>query len=153
MKKYNGLQQYGIALLRIIVGIVFIMHGSQKLFTYGYQGVVGSMGQVGIPAPEIAAVLIMATEFLGGILLVLGLFTRLAAMPIAFAMLVAIVQVHLKHGFFAGGGGYEFPLTLCVSAIVLVLTGSGAWALDNILGTDERLFRRRRGLVEVRRAA
>jgi putative oxidoreductase len=134
VKNYNILQQYGIALLRIIIGIVFIMHGSQKLFTYGYQGVVGSMGQMGIPAPEIAAVLIMT------------------AIPIAFAMLVAIVQVHLKHGFFAGGGGYEFPLTLAVGAIALVLTGSGAWALDNVLGTDNKLFGRRR-LVEVRRAA
>jgi putative oxidoreductase len=151
VKNYNILQQYGIALLRIIIGIVFIMHGSQKLFTYGYQGVVGSMGQMGIPAPEIAAVLIMTTELVGTLLL-LGLFTRLAAIPIAFAMLVAIVQVHLKHGFFAGGGGYEFPLTLAVGAIALVLTGSGAWALDNVLGTDNKLFGRRR-LVEVRRAA
>jgi putative oxidoreductase len=152
VRNYSTLQQYGIAILRIIVGIIFIMHGSQKLFTYGYQGVVGSMGQMGIPAPEVAAVLIMATEFIGGILLLLGLFTRLAAIPIAFAMLVAIVQVHLKNGFFAGGGGYEFPLTLAVAAIALVLTGSGAWAIDNVLGTDSKLFGRRR-LVEVRRAA
>jgi putative oxidoreductase len=152
LRNYDALQQYGIALLRVSVGIVFIMHGSQKLFTYGYQGVVGSMGQMGIPAPEIAAVLIMAAEFIGGILLLLGLFTRLAAIPIAFAMLVAILQVHLKNGFFAGGGGYEFPLTLAVAATALVLTGSGAWALDNVLGTDNKLLGRRR-LVEVRRAA
>jgi putative oxidoreductase len=148
----NSLQQYGIAILRIMVGIVFIMHGSQKLFTFGYQGVVGSMGQMGIPAPEISAVLIIAAEFVGGILLLLGLFTRVAALPVAFAMLVAVLQVHLKNGFFAGGGGYEFALTLAVAAAALVLTGSGAFALDNVLGTDRKLLGRSRGF-EVRRAA
>jgi putative oxidoreductase len=135
-----------------MVGIVFIMHGSQKLFTFGYHGVVGSMGQMGLPAPEIAAALIIATEFVGGILLLIGLFTRLAAIPTAFAMLVAVSQVHLKNGFFAQGGGYEYPLTLAVASLALVLTGSGAFALDNAIGTDRRLLRRNYPF-EVRRAA
>lgn len=151
MRNYETLRQYGIALLRAVVGIVFIMHGSQKLFTYGYQGVVGSMAQLGLPAPEISAALIMATEFVGGILLLLGLFTRIAAIPIAFAMLVAVLHVHLKNGFFSGSGGYEFALTLAVAAVALVFTGSGAFALDNVFGTDRRLLRIQ--MPEVRRAA
>jgi putative oxidoreductase len=152
MRNYSNLQQYGIALLRFIVGIVFIMHGSQKLFTYGYQGVVGSMGQMGIPVPEVSAALIMTTEFVGGILLLLGLFTRIAAIPVSFAMLVAVAQVHFKNGFFMQGGGYEYALTLAFAAIALILTGGGALALDNVIGTDKKLFGSRRPVV-VRRVA
>jgi putative oxidoreductase len=122
----------GLTLLRVILGIVFLAHGYQKLFVYGIGGVAGTFAQMGIPAPHLAAYLATFAEFFGGIALLLGLFTRLAAIPVAFTMIVAILQVHLQGGFYAPKG-VEYPLTLLVANIALVVAGGGAFALDNVL--------------------
>jgi putative oxidoreductase len=110
-----------------------VMHGAQKLFMFGYGGAVGAFTQMGIPAPSLSAGLVIGAEFLGGIALLLGLFTRLAALPVAATMLGALVMVHLKAGYFLPNG-IEFVLTLFASAVALVLTGPGALALDNLRG-------------------
>lgn len=125
-------QSVALGIIRMIVGLVFILHGAQKIFIYHYTGVVGVFHQMGIPAPALSAALAIMAEFFGGLLLLSGLYTRLAAIPIAFTMLVAITQVHLHAGFFAQGGGFEYPLTLLVANIALVIGGSGAFALDNL---------------------
>src|SRR5579872_6779320 len=93
-------QSLGIAVLRIVVGIVFLAHGYQKVFKYGFHGVEGMLGHLGIPAPAVAAIVVMIVEFVGGILLVTGLATRLPAALLAIDMLVAILAVHAKRGFF-----------------------------------------------------
>ena len=125
-------QSWGIAALRMIVGLVFLAHGAQKLFVYGFGGVAGMMGQLGIPVPALSAALLIGAEFLGGAALLLGLFTRWAAIPPAIAMAVAVLAVHLKGGFFLPNG-YEYALTLLVASTSLALAGSGAFALDNVL--------------------
>lgn len=125
-------QGWGVAFLRVVVGIVFLAHGGQKLFVFGMAGVAGFMGQVGIPFPMLAAIGVTAVEFLGGLALVLGLFTRWAAIPLAFDMLVAILVVHLKAGFFLPDG-YEFPFTLLGAALALALLGSGEASVDRVL--------------------
>lgn len=130
-------QDIALALVRAIVGIVFLAHGLQKLLVFHYAGVVGAFHQMGIPAASVSAGLAMGAETLGGLLLLIGLFTRVAAIPVAFTMLVAIVQVHLQHGFFAQGGGYEYPLTLLVATIALAIGGGGAFAIDNLRGRVE----------------
>jgi len=122
----------GLTLLRVILGVVFLAHGYQKLFVYGIGGVTGTFTQMGIPAAHLSAYLATFAEFFGGIALLLGLFTRLAAIPVAFTMVVAILQVHLQGGFYAPKG-VEYPLTLLVGNIALVVAGGGAFALDNIL--------------------
>lgn len=124
-------QSYGITLVRVALGLVMVMHGAQKVFTFGYGGVVGAFTQMGIPAPTLSAALVMGAEFLGGLALLLGLFTRVAALPVAATMLGALVMVHLKAGFFLPNG-IEFVLTLFASSIALVLMGPGALALDNV---------------------
>ena len=128
----DDLQSWGITLLRLAIGGIFVAHGSQKLFIYGRSGVTGAMAHMGIPFPAISAVLATLTEFVGGIALLLGLFTRLAALPVAFAMFVALAKVHFKGGFFLPMG-YEYVLTLMLANIALALTGPGAFALDNLL--------------------
>ncbi|MGH7376481.1 MAG: DoxX family protein [Candidatus Methylomirabilales bacterium] len=125
-------QGWGITVLRVVVGIVFLVHGGQKLFVFGFGGVANFLGQVGIPAPMLAAVVVTAVEFLGGLALLLGLFTRLAAIPLAINMLVAILTVHLKAGFFLPNG-YEFALTLLAATVALVLLGSGEASVDRAL--------------------
>ena len=123
-----GFQSYGITVLRVVVGIVFAVHGYQKLFTFGIHGVSGMFGHLGIPMAGFFAVVVTVVEFAGGILLILGVGTRIAAALIAIDMIVAILVVHFKNGFF-NPRGIEFPLTLLAAAICLMLAGGGALTL------------------------
>jgi putative oxidoreductase len=127
------LRDYGITLFRLIVGAVFVLHGAQKLFVFGHAGVAGGFAQMGIPAPELAAWVVTLVEFIGGIALILGLGTRLVAIPLMIDMIGAIFFVHGKNGFFLPNG-YEFALVMLVASAGLALTGSGALALDNLIG-------------------
>ena len=129
----KGLSSCGIAVLRIVVGVVFLAHGAQKLFVYHITGVSGMFSHIGIPLPALSAVVVSLVEFVGGIALVLGVATRLAAALVAIDMLVAILAVHLKQGFFMPQG-YEFALTLLAANVCLVLTGAGCASLDGLLG-------------------
>jgi putative oxidoreductase len=126
------LHGWGIGILRVVVGIVFLMHGGQKLFVWGFGAVAAFMAKVGIPVPMLAAVVVTLVEFLGGLALVLGLFTRWAAIPLAINMGVAILAVHLPAGFFLPNG-YEFALTLLGANAALILLGSGEASLDRLL--------------------
>src|SRR3954465_5448117 len=129
-----------LAVLRLILGATFIMHGGQKLFVFGFDGVAGAFGQMGIPMPGILGPFGALVEFFGGIAIVLGLLTRLAALGLAVNMVVAILTVHLKAGFF-NPGGIEFPLSLLASALTIAVTGAGLFSLDAII--DRRLSARR----------
>lgn len=129
-------QGWGTTVLRVVVGIVFLMHGGQKLFVLGFGAVAGFLEQLGIPAPMLAAVVVTAVEFLGGVALLLGLFARWAAIPLAINMLVAILTVHLRAGFFLPDG-YEFALTLLAANLALALLGSGEASVDRLLEKRE----------------
>lgn len=122
------LQNCGLTVLRIVVGIVFLMHGYQKLFKFGFHGVAGMFGHMGIPLPLAAAIIVSLVEFVGGILLIAGLAVRVAAVLIACDMMVAILKVHLPRGFF-NPAGFEFPLTLLAAAICLALAGGGCFSV------------------------
>ena len=125
-----------LAVLRVIVGAVFIAHGAQKLFVYGIAGTTGAFGGMGIPMAGVVAPLTAGIEFLGGIALVLGFGTRIAAALLAATMLGAITMVHLKGGFFLPSG-VEYALTLFGAAAAIAIAGPGAASLDG------RLFGRR----------
>jgi len=122
-------QACGLTILRIVVGIVFLVHGYQKLFHMGFHGVAGFFGHAGIPLPMVSAVIVTLVEFVGGIMLVAGIGVRIAAALNAVDMAVAVLFVHLKHGFNAQNGGFEYPLTLLAATLCLALSGGGMFSL------------------------
>jgi putative oxidoreductase len=132
MNNNSGLGSWGPTVLRFIVGVVFLAHGWQKVHM-GVHGVAGFLGMMGIPVPTISAAVLITVELLGGIALILGLGTRWVAMLLAFDMVVAILAVHLKNGFFMPQG-YEYALTLLAASISLGLTGGGTASVDSALG-------------------
>ena len=127
----------GLTLLRIVLGATFVMHGGQKLFVYGFAGVSGAFAQMGMPMPGLLGPFVGLVELFGGVAIILGLLTRVAAFGLASTMVVAILAVHLKAGFF-NPGGFEFPLALLAMAGALSVTGAGAFSLDAIV--ERRIF-------------
>ncbi|MUG43702.1 DoxX family protein [Paenibacillus sp. FSL W8-0186] len=127
----------GLLLIRLVVGLLFIGHGAQKLFGmfggYGPKGTGGWMESIGIKPGVLMAVLAGLMEFVGGLLFTLGFLMPLAAALIALAMLGAIVKVHFKNGLWSTANGYEYPLVLLVVAIAMALTGAGHISLDALL--------------------
>jgi putative oxidoreductase len=125
----------GLAALRIGVATIFIRHGAQKLFVFGFAGVTGAFTQMGVPAPGLMGPAIGLLEFFGGIALLLGLLTRVIALGFVCDMLGAILLVQLKRGF----GAYELEFLLLVSSVALALTGAGRFSIDALIaGRRER---------------
>lgn len=121
-----------LLILRLAVGAVFLAHGGQKLFVYGFAGVSGAFGQMGIPMAGIVGPGIALLEFFGGAAILFGLLTRLAGLGLALNMLGAIAMVHAKNGFFLPTGS-EFVITLLATSAMLALTGAGRFSLDALI--------------------
>ncbi len=133
---------YVATLLRLVLGIVFFAHGAQKLLGwFGGFGFTGTMGffthQLGIPAPF--AFLAIMAEFLGGLGLILGFLSRIAAFGIACNMAVAVAMVHHNFGLFMNwygnqkGEGFEFHLLAVAMLLAVMILGSGALSVDAAL--------------------
>lgn len=128
----------GLAVLRIVVGIIFIAHGWPKL-AGGMEGTAGSFASLGIPAPTLAAWFIALLETFGGLLLVVGYLVTPVAALLAAHMLTGIFLVHIPNGFYVigpGSGGYEFNLLVIAAALALIFAGSGSWALQDRFRKD-----------------
>ena len=132
------------AILRVVLGVVFFAHGAQKMLGwFGGPGFSGSMGfftgYMHIPAP--LGFLAIAAEFFGGLGLILGFLTRIAAFGIAMNMVVAIAMVHSSFGFFMNwtgaqkGEGFEFHLVILAIAAFLMIRGAGAFSVDRTIAT------------------
>ena len=120
---------YGIALLRVSLGVLFLAHVGLKIFVFTIPGFVGYFASLGLPA--LAAYGVIALELLGGIALVLGVYAPWVAVPLAVEMLGTIVMVHGHNGwlFTDKGGGWEYPAYWMISLVALALLGDGAFAL------------------------
>ena len=124
----------GITVLRIITGLTFAAHGSQKLFgLFGGYGLAGTgqwMESIGITPGYLMALLAGSAEFFGGLALVIGLLVRPAALSLVVAMLVAIFTVHIANGFFMATNGFEYALILGAISVALLIEGGGKFSLD-----------------------
>jgi putative oxidoreductase len=119
----------GLLLIRLVVGLVFFMHGWMKLTVFGLAGTAGFLGGLGVPLPAVNAVMIIAVELVCGLLFALGMGTRIVGALFAFSMLVAFLTVHAPNGFFLPNG-YEFVLTLALVSIAVIITGPGRYSID-----------------------
>lgn len=133
---------WAITVVRVVLGIIFFAHGAQKVLGwfggYGLKGTTQYFRSTGLPLP--IAYLVCFFEFLGGIGLVLGLFTRPAALAVAIVMVGAIVTVHAQNGFFVNwelkpgkGHGFEANLAFLAMAVACLIAGGGALAIDSML--------------------
>ena len=130
-----------LTILRLVLGVVYFAHGAQKMLGwfggYGFHGTMGFFTHMGMPAP--VAFLVICTEFFGGLGLIVGLLTRIAALGIGVEMIGAIFMVHLPNGFFmnwAGnqkGEGFEYHLLAIAVCAALLLRGAGAFSVDRAL--------------------
>ena len=134
MKRIPGPVDWGLLVLRLVLGGSFLLHGSQKLFgVFGGKGMgtlVQLVGTFGLPGPPaLWAWLAALAELVGGLAVVLGVLTEFGAAAIAADMIVAIWKVHGKNGFFATQGGYEYNLLILAVCAALILAGPGWLAL------------------------
>lgn len=121
----NKFSDLGLLLLRIGVGVIFIVAGWGKLT--GIEGVTGFFGDIGIPMPFIMAWVVALVEFFGGIMVLLGAYTKIPYLLLAFTMLVAIFLVQLPDGF----GALRLELMLMLASLALFFTGNGNYSVDH----------------------
>jgi putative oxidoreductase len=131
------------AIVRVALGVVFIAHGGQKVFGWfggpGLKATIQSFQQH-MKVPPAATVMAALIEFLGGLAMLVGVLARPAAVGIIIVMLVAIVKVHGRHGFFINfsntpgkGHGFEFNFVLIAMALCVLIGGAGALSIDYLL--------------------
>ncbi len=140
---YAALNPLCDPLIRVVTGLWLVPHGASKLFGLW----AGPNSPVGFDAlsqafekylglPGFLGPLSALIEFVGGILLVLGFLTRPVAAIVFAELLIAVLAVHLPHGFFAQGQGFEYALMWCLLALVVAIRGGGRWSIDRSLGRE-----------------
>ena len=143
MKRLLGTSNdVALTMLRLVLGVVFFAHGAQKMLGwfggYGFQASMGFL-QTSAHLPSAVALLVICVEFFGGLGLIFGLLTRVAALGVAGDMVGAIFLVHLPNGFFMNwtgtqkGEGFEFHLLALAIAATLLLRGAGAFSVDKAI--------------------
>ena len=123
----------GLLIIRLVIGLTFMGHGTQKLFGwfggYGVKGTAGWLESIGIKPGIAMAVLAGLAELVGGALFAAGVFTPVGAALIIITMLVAIFTVHGKNGYWVTQNGFEYNMILIAIAIGVALIGPGAYVL------------------------
>lgn len=129
-----------LTLLRVGVGVIMIAHGWQKLMNP--EATATAFAQMGIPVPALSVWLAIAGELFGGLGVLLGFLTPVAALGPACVMIVAILWVHIENGLFARNNGFELPLTILLASLYIAFRGAGPISVD-ALARRRRQPRRR----------
>jgi putative oxidoreductase len=131
---------FALTVLRVVVGALFIGHGSQKLFGIlgggGLDGTAQMFESMGLRPGRRQALMAGGAEFCGGALLALGLLTPLAAAMLISVMTAAVITVHAKNGLWNSERGFEYNLVLATVAFAVACIGAGSWSIDSALGLD-----------------
>lgn len=148
LKLMNTQNEYSLALARVILGVVFFAHGAQKMFGWfdgsGFSGTISEFVKFGMPVA--VALFAIFVEFLGGLSLLFGLLSRLAALAIIVEMIGAVLTIHIHIGFFMNwvgdqkGEGFEYHLITVALAFLIMVRGSGALSVDYMVSSRD--FRR-----------
>jgi putative oxidoreductase len=132
---YESMLPLAATLVRVVVGIMFVMHVWGK-FNAGPAAIATNFGKAGLPMPELFAYAAMFLESVGGVCLIVGLFTRFFAAALAVEMGIALLVVHLPKGYAAGGGGYEYVLLIGVVLLAIAMRGGGPYSVDAKIGKE-----------------
>ncbi len=137
-KKYTGgCTDMAPLILRVALGMIFTYHGYMKVAVMGMPQVTGFMESLGLPLPALMAFLVSYGELVGGILLILGLFTYWVSLMDIVIATVALLFVHITKGFAVSEGGYEFIMLILAGSISMFITGPGKYSLDAKLGKND----------------
>ena len=131
---YDNVLPVAETFVRIVVGIMFLMHVSVK-FKIGAGAVAANIFAKNGFEPALAwAYMTMFIELVGGVCLIIGLFTRFVAAVLAIEMIIALLFVHLAKGYAAGGGGYEYVLLIGAACFFIAMRGGGPYSVDRLIG-------------------
>jgi putative oxidoreductase len=128
---------------RVLLGVVLIAHGWQKFAQYGIAGTAASFAKMGAPLPAVSAVYAAVVELVGGLALLVGAGTAVAAALVVLDMLGAFVLVHVTNGIFVQDNGFELVWVIAAGALMLIAVGAGRFSVDHVL------LGRRRAVVRV----
>ena len=133
----------GLLLLRLVLGGIMAAHGAQKLFGWwggpGLEGTARMCTNLAYRSPFLMACGLGLAEFTGGVAIMAGLLTPLAALGVTVVMLNAVYLIHWPKGFFVTNGGFEFNALIAAAAIGLAAIGPGRFSLDHAIGWDDEL--------------
>lgn len=137
-------KEYSLALSRVLLGLVFFAHGAQKMLGWfggsGFSGTIGQFAQFGMPV--LIVLFAIFVEFFGGLSLLFGLFSRVAASAIIVEMIGALLTVHVHNGFFMnwtgqkGGEGFEYHFIAIALALLILVRGAGALSIDYLVSSS-----------------
>jgi putative oxidoreductase len=133
---YDSVLPLAETFVRIVVGVMFLMHVSGKLSSGPAAVAAGALAKNGIEPALFWAYVIIILELVGGICLIVGLFTRFFAAALAIEMLVALLFVHLPKGYAAAGGGYEYVLLIGAACFLFAIRGGGPYSIDRAIGKE-----------------
>ncbi len=130
MTTFNNIAQL---ISRLILGVILIAHGWDKFGITGLEGITGFFDSIGVPAAGFAAPVVAIVEILGGVLLILGLFTRITGIVVALLMLGAAVFAHMGAGIFVANGGWELVGAIGAGFLAFAAVGAGRYSLDAVI--------------------
>lgn len=144
----STIKEIALLISRVLLGVILIAHGWDKFQITGLEGISGYFDSIGIPAASLAAPLVGAIELIGGIMILIGAFTRVVSIIIALVMLGAAVFAHASFGIYAANGGWELVGAIGAGMIALFAVGAGAWSVDALLTRNKATQASTRELVD-----
>lgn len=138
-RKSPVLTDVALLVSRVALGVILLAHGWQKLNEWTLAGTAGAFGDMGIPAPTVAATFATGVEIIGGIALIIGILTPVVAVLNMVNLLGALLLVHAGNGVFVTDNGFELVLALSAGLVTIAILGAGKFSSDGLIGRSAKL--------------